>query len=1167
MELKKYFHQRYQGRDSFLDNVIYPIFGEENFEDGYDEPLLDNNPELQKMASATGVASISRIGNIDIAFNPINIFDIHVSNHIQLGRNRVGVQQLVRRIMSTYSSAFMIFHYDDADVWDWRFTFCSKKGNNDEATDNKRFTFLLGPGQSCRTVAENFTKLLNKQGDIELEDIEQAFDVEALSNEFFEKYKQHYERFVEYITGKRFVKQSGKWVEKTQHDPHPEMYPAFGSDDKRVRDYVKKLLGRIVFLHFLQKKGWLGVPADGKWGEGDRQFMKHLFEKATEEQKADYLDAVLEPLFADGLDKPCEGGLYDTKVNLSEKGSVVKVPYLNGGLFERDALDEIPTRFPVELFGDLFEFLYQYNFTIDENDPNDAEVGVDPEMLGRIFENLLEDNKDKGAYYTPKEIVRYMCRESLVAYLTTHSIQSGNTHPRKDVETKLRELLTTPETVVPYMKERHKTEFGNALREVRICDPAIGSGAFPMGLLNELVYARVSIGAWAKDNDGNLLVDDYAALKREIVCNNIYGVDIERGAIDIARLRFWLSIVVDEHEPRPLPNLDYKFMQGNSLITTFAGEYVNLDTKGQKHVNVNKMDEEKHRLYKFKQQYFSAIGDVKYELEIKIKDSILRLISLQFDYELRTWYDKHVEQQTLGFDSTTNSLTYSEIKKELSADKLRVIEIGQTLRQRLADISISLHERAQTDIQFFDWRIMFTEVFNRSSGCNGFDIVIGNPPYLRIQGLREVNPDFADLLVKKYKSATGSFDFYVCFVEQALELININGIANFIMPVKWSNGAFGKGLRGLVSTSQAANKIINFGAYQVFNASTYTALQWFKFGSNELQYNELDHDLPSNSDLGAYLSSLSNNSFSVIPDDTLTSATWTLTQTANNAILEKLKEQPRTVNDVFDKIFQGLATGKDNVFFLYDAKYEGNIVRAFSKELECEIELESSITRPLLKGEDVHRYNRITTDKIVLLPYVNGNLISEDILRSEYPKTYSYIKESEQTLRAREKGRFNIEGEWFQLSRKQGMGAESIPKLVAPEISFGGNYAFDEKGEFYSSTTIYGYIKKKEVRVSYLSLMSILNSKVMWYYLTNTGNVLRGGYFRFKTNYVKPFPMPSDEAILQHENEIVPLVNSILSAKRENPTADTSEQERKIDKIVYQLYGVTEDEIQIIEQK
>lgn len=263
-DLKEYFQQKYQGRDSFLENIVFPIFGEENFSDLYDQSVLDEYPELKSVAISTGIASVVSIGTIQVDFNPINIFDITVSSHVLMNRNRVGIQQLIRRIVPTFSSAFMIFHYEDADNWDWRFTFCSK-ARNDEQTDKKRFTFMLGPNQSCRTVADNFQKLLDKDGDIELKDIEDAFDVEALSEEFFAKYKEHYERFVQYVTGKRFVKSGGTWREKKIHDPHPRMYQAFGSDDKKVRDYVKKMLGRIVFLHFLQKKGWLGVPAGKKW--------------------------------------------------------------------------------------------------------------------------------------------------------------------------------------------------------------------------------------------------------------------------------------------------------------------------------------------------------------------------------------------------------------------------------------------------------------------------------------------------------------------------------------------------------------------------------------------------------------------------------------------------------------------------------------------------------------------------------------------------------------------------------------------------------------------------------------------------------------------------------------------------------------------------------------
>ena len=194
---------------------------------------------------------------------------------------------------------------------------------------------------------------------------------------------------------------------------------------------------------------------------------------------------MLEPLFAKGLDadRAADDYLFDTQVALPQ-GSKVKVPYLNGGLFERDALDEIPTKFPSQFFADLLNFLYQYNFTIDENDPDDAQVGVDPEMLGRIFENLLEDNKDKGAFYTPKEIVRYMCRQSLTAYLCTSISNEGEQQAIGEyVKTyDVAHLGGASSPLAQFVDER--------LKEVKICDPAIGSGAFPMGMLKELFLCR-----------------------------------------------------------------------------------------------------------------------------------------------------------------------------------------------------------------------------------------------------------------------------------------------------------------------------------------------------------------------------------------------------------------------------------------------------------------------------------------------------------------------------------------------------------------------------------------------------------------------------------------------------------------------------------------------------
>ena len=314
---------------------------------------------------------------------------------------------------------------------------------------------------------------------------------------------------------------------------------AFGNDEKKIRDYIKKMMGRITFLHFLQRKGWMC---------GDLNYMQNLFQRSSHQD--DYLDAVLEPLFF---------GILNTKPEqreaLFEKYSWDKtllaewsdIPYLNGGLFERDENDEPESKFPAEYFERLFNFFSEYNFTIDENDPNDAEVGVDPEMLGKIFENLLEDNKDKGAFYTPKEIVRYMCQESLIAYLET------NTSIAKE---KIRNFVLSPEDGIADISEKWRCSLIKALENVKICDPAIGSGAFPMGLLNELLKCRealVETSTLWRLNESEKPKYNRAEIKKSIIQNNIYGVDIEKGAVDIARLRFWLSIVVDEEHHRLCP--------------------------------------------------------------------------------------------------------------------------------------------------------------------------------------------------------------------------------------------------------------------------------------------------------------------------------------------------------------------------------------------------------------------------------------------------------------------------------------------------------------------------------------------------------------------------------------------------------------------------------------
>ena len=728
--LKGYLSSQYKGWSSFVNNIIFPIFGEDNFESLSETELLENNPEEKPLAEATGICSIKQVGQIDIGVQPLQIFDVTVSDRVMMERNRVNIQRLIRKVMENYSSAFMLFHYENDTRWDWRFTFCHKKGSQKEVTDSKRYTFLLGPGQSCRTAAENFKKLYDKRDTYSIKDIEDAFNVEALSKEFFWKYKAQYEAFVNYMVDpangmrQNFIDtdfdHAGMTADKVRD-----------REEKPIRDYVKKLLGRIVFLHFLQKKGWLGVPAGKDWGKGDCNFILHLFENASEEQKENFLDAILENLFSEGLDKNRseKNDLYDTKV---EGFRNCRIPYLNGGLFERDYLDELAVKFPAEYFDNLLTMLSQYNFTIDENDPNDAEVGVDPEMLGRIFENLLEDNKDKGAFYTPKEIVQYMCRESLIAYLQTDQNEEDKETIRKFVTTHDAELLGDL-----------KANVEQKLLDVKICDPAIGSGAFPMGLLRELFLCRSAI-------EPNI-IENAANIKRYIIQNNIYGVDIERGAVDIARLRFWLALIVDEKTPEALPNLDFKIMQGNSLLEQYNG------------ADLSNMTEKK----------------VGAEQSCSIFDSMLDVYRRNLRNKLSEYYScpEHTKKVQLRKDIA------DIVKQELT-------EQGIHIDFEDIDLSANTH--------FFLWHTWFHDVFSRPSK-EGFDIVIGNPPYLESR-----SPNFPESLKvslqseiqKRRLSDARAFprgaDLLIFFYELSLRLLSPNGYNVFITENSWLSTDYGK---------------------------------------------------------------------------------------------------------------------------------------------------------------------------------------------------------------------------------------------------------------------------------------------------------------------------------------------------------------------------------------
>lgn len=1109
---------------AYLKNILSARFDFDIWKD-----LLEKI--FPKVEFFTSVAKITdshvkdggHVGNIRLDDGrSLAIFRFEVTDNVQISRNRKSLRDIAAKYVDQgLIHGALVFYYSQGQD-DYRLTFIAKQtyfNENGELvkkeTAPKRYTFLLGKNEPCTTAASRLIELANKKayGSIYLTDVVDAFSVERLNKEFFNGYKAQYKKFVDTL-----------------------------SDTKQHRDYVKKLLGRLVFLQFLQKKGWMGVPASNtKWEGGDKNYLSKLVDTYPNNNRL--LSDVLEPLFFKTLNEKRNGDIADSIL-----GDNIKIPYLNGGLFDKDRIDELDIDFPYDYFKNLMDFFSQYNFTIDENDPDDSEVGIDPEMLGHIFENLLEDNKDKGAFYTPKEIVQYMCRQSVIQYLKTHE-------PSEQYAEAIEQLINDG-VVNPILQNKNiAIRFTQLLKEVKVCDPAIGSGAFPMGILYVLYHAIHHLHSHAEPH-GNF---DSTQTKRDIIQNNIFGVDIEQGAVDIARLRFWLALVVDATEPQPLPNLDYKITCGNSLLSRYP-----IDAPIENvfvEYNKGKKENEKMTLAKYKElvsDYTNTSNHQTKELFRKtiedIKSAFKTELSKQFKERLAKLRGKIIMLEGPTLFGERTKAEKAELKK--LKEKLNILDKEQ--------------EDIQTNklyVDAFEWRFEFPQLLDENGNFTGFDIVIGNPPYLRIQGIRDTNPAFAEELVKKYRSATGSFDLYATFAERGLQVIRQSGIVNYIMPDKWTNAAFGKGLREIISEQNAAHKIISFGAYQVFNASTYTALQWFMPNSEHLEYYQLNRNLETNQELDIYLRSIKYDDASIVDANKLDKKSWVLTVGATSTVLQKLESHPRRIADIFDKIFQGLATSKDDVYFLYNCIENNKNIIGYSKQLERNIEIEKGLVKPLLKGEDVHRYDNIQTDRFVIFPYKIDNekavLYTENELSVLFPNGYAYLKECEDILRSREKGRFNIEGEWFQYGRKQGILSAEKEKLVAPDISMGGNFAYDIEGKFYQTTTIYGYIKKTGASESYKFWMALFNSRLCWWFLTNTGTTLANGFFRFKPDYIKPFPVPELKQTSKGEKLIVKLTDFLLYLYDKNNddilTHTTNKRlathiEEIIDMIFYELY-------------
>ena len=663
------------------------------------------------------------------------IYTFEVNDNVLIGRNRKGLREIAANpIDQSIIHGALAFYYSK-NVPDYRLTFIAKQTSFNEAgelikteTAPKRYTFLLGENEPCRTAAERLFELISKKktSSIKLADVIDAFSVERLNKEFFAGYKAQYTKFLQYL-----------------------------SDNKQNRDYVKKLLGRLVFLQFLQKKGWMGVPASRPdWNGGDKNYLSHLIEHYKGNNRL--LSDVLEPLFFNTLNEKREGDIADARL-----GENIRIPYLNGGLFEKDNIDQLDMDFPYSYFRELMDFFAMYNFTIDENDPDDSEVGIDPEMLGHIFENLLEDNKDKGAFYTPKEIVQYMCRQSIIQYLKTHEPDEQYAEPI--------EQLINNGIVHPVLQSKGvASRFMQLLKNVKVCDPAIGSGAFPMGILYVLYHAIHHLQSHAEPH-GNF---DSTQTKRDIIQNNIFGVDIEQGAVDIARLRFWLALVVDADEPQPLPNLDYKITCGNSLLSRYP---IDLPIENVfVEYNKGKNESEKITLSKYKELVSNYTDTSNHETK-KVFRQTIEAIKKAFKTELSKQEKESTSRLKGKILALESPMLLGERTQKEKAELKKLKE--QLVKKEELQANI-INNRLYVDA--FEWRFEFPSLLDEKGNFTGFDIIIGNPPYNEIRDLNQ-NMQTALKASSYYGYAKGGrLNMYQFFYPLAINIAMNKGIISMI---------------------------------------------------------------------------------------------------------------------------------------------------------------------------------------------------------------------------------------------------------------------------------------------------------------------------------------------------------------------------------------------------
>ena len=1088
-------------------------------------------------------------------------------------------------------AALVAFYGDDHD--DWRFSFVRLEyelGTGDDGrirtsvklTPARRFSYLVGKNEPNHTCRKQFLDLIQvTNGRPVLADIEDRFSVENVTKEFFEKYKACYLDLMESL--------------ERALDADPICKTEFTEKEISKVDFSKKLLGQIVFLYFLQKKGWLGVrrdPATGRfqeWGTGPKDFMRRLYDGEIVPYESFFND-ILEPLFYEALAEDRSEDYYSR--------FRCKIPFLNGGLFEpiqNYSWVSTNLRIENEVFGDILKTFDEFNFTIKEDEPLEREVAVDPEMLGKVFENLLDvtDRKSKGAFYTPRDIVHYMCQQSLIGYLASHT-----SIPRDDLEVFIRrgdvtlgmtihmqengqdgEWFGDARFTLPESIRNHYAEVDRLLCSIRVVDPAVGSGAFPVGMMNEIVKARSILAPFFAGEDRSVY-----ELKRQAIEQSLYGVDLDSSAVDITKLRFWLSLIVDEENIetiRPLPNLDHRIMCGNSLVDEFEGvslfdESLLVEAEDGAEaltapidVRIEDLAEELHGILTGAEEGDS--GRIRREiarLERKKKEALLgqRSAARQVTFDQAASLRIKESRRKLRELKKYQRLFFNEQNRAKKNEYRTAIErlewdlIEETLKEAGntdACRKLALHRKNRAK-PFFLWKLYFSEAF--LSPNPGFDVVIANPPYVRQESITEQKGYFKE----HYRVYQGTADLYVYFVERGVGLLAAGGIFTYILPNKWMRANYGRPLRAWLK-EQRIEEIVDFGDLPVFeSATTYPCILRIGAGAPRERFDAVQVATLDYPDLTDYVRAHAYQ----VNQAALADEGWPLVDERTQALLGKIRAAGVPLGEYVDgKIYYGIKTGLNEAFVIDEAVRE-RLIAADPKSAE--------VIKPFLAGREIKRYLTPSPTKYLILfekGWTNQNSGSVSNkwgwLKSAYPAVAAHLEPfAEKGERRCDKGDY-----WWELRACDYYQEFEGPKIIYAEIATRGQFTID-RDNCYSDTTSYILGNNS------LYLVGILNSTLWIFLFSNISSEIRGGFFRWKRQYMENLPIrtsdPANPTDVARRDRIVTLVESLLAMnkmlagdlppeERSRLEAACKEADREIDKLVYELYRLTEEEIAVVE--